>query len=348
MHQPTASSVAPNLFPHPGWVQFGCSERAIRTHLAVPVGLGAFMDTEDSAALPVPRRAPPPITLPSGATHPSPPARGPIRGLLARESGHTAVRTDSWPHPGRWLSTDFGAGEARHGIDASRSAGFVGASPGYAITDARRAFATDAGAAAPDPAGPDPGGAPRRRSRLPGVRPVGGRHTTGPREGPLDARLVLVGEQPGDQEDLAGAPFVGPAGRVLDEALERAGIERREVFVTNAVKHFRYRLRGKRRIHQSPDRWQVNACLPWLRAELSMVTPEVVVCLGATAAQALLGPSVRIGRDRGRELESDWAPRTTVTTHPSAILRIREAAERREATEALIADLATVASWVGA
>lgn len=167
-------------------------------------------------------------------------------------------------------------------------------------------------------------------------------------EGPTDARVVMVGEQPGDQEDRNGAPFVGPAGRILDEALGQAGIVREDVFVTNAVKHFRYKLRGKRRIHQSPDRWQVTACLPWLRAELAIVAPEVVVCLGATAAKALLGPSIRIGRDRGRALDSDLAGRVTVTAHPSAILRITEAGEREAAMAELVADLAAVARWLAA
>ena len=165
-------------------------------------------------------------------------------------------------------------------------------------------------------------------------------------EGPPNARVLLVGEQPGDREDLAGRPFVGPAGRVLDEALERASLPREQVFLTNAVKHFRYQLRGKRRIHQRPDRWQVGACLPWLSAELDLVHPEAVVCLGATAAQALLGPSVRIGRDRGRELVSDLASWVTVTAHPSSILRLRGAPERERAMNDLISDLETVVKWL--
>ena len=165
-------------------------------------------------------------------------------------------------------------------------------------------------------------------------------------EGLRGARLMMVGEQPGDREDLKGHPFVGPAGRILDQGLERAGIARDEVYLTNAVKHFRYKLRGKRRIHQRPDRWQINACMPWLDAELDMVHPEALVCLGATAAQALLGPQVRIGRDRGRPIESDLAELVTVTTHPSAILRAQDEAERTEAMEEFVSDLATVASWL--
>jgi uracil-DNA glycosylase len=165
-------------------------------------------------------------------------------------------------------------------------------------------------------------------------------------EGAQDAALVLVGEQPGDREDIEGKPFVGPAGAVLDRGLERAGIARDEVYITNAVKHFRYKARGKRRIHQKPDRRQVNACLPWLFAELELLHPEALVCLGATAAQALLGPQIRIGRDRGKRIESDLAELVTVTTHPSAILRAQDEQERSAAMEEFVADLANVASWL--
>lgn len=165
-------------------------------------------------------------------------------------------------------------------------------------------------------------------------------------EGARDAALVLVGEQPGDREDIQGHPFVGPAGAVLDRGLEGAGIARGDVYITNVVKHFRYKARGKRRIHQKPDRWQVSACLPWLFAELELVHPEALVCLGATAAQALLGPQVRIRRDRGKAIESDLAELVTVTTHPSAILRARGEPERQAAMEELVADLAKVASWL--
>src|SRR5215204_1532143 len=126
-------------------------------------------------------------------------------------------------------------------------------------------------------------------------------------EGSADADVVFVGEQPGDQEDLAGKPFVGPAGRVLDEALAEVGIPRGEVYVTNAVKHFKWEPRGKRRIHQKPNLGEVKACRPWLETELALVKPQGIVCLGATAAQSLLGPQFRITRDRGRFFDSEWA-----------------------------------------
>jgi uracil-DNA glycosylase family protein len=156
-------------------------------------------------------------------------------------------------------------------------------------------------------------------------------------EGGLDAEVMLVGEQPGDREDIDGHPFVGPAGRVLDQGLERAGIARGDAYVTNVVKHFRYKARGKRRIHQKPDRWQVSACLPWLAAEIELVKPAALVCLGATAAQALLGSQVRIGRDRGRPMESTLAELVTITTHPSAILRERDDAAREAAMDEFVA-----------
>lgn len=162
-------------------------------------------------------------------------------------------------------------------------------------------------------------------------------------EGSLDAPVMLVGEQPGDREDIEGLPFVGPAGRILDEGLERAGITREAVYISNAVKHFRFKARGKRRIHQKPDRWQVSACLPWLQAELEMVAPRVLVLLGATAAQSLLGSGVRIGRDRGKPVESSLADHVTLTAHPSSILRTRTPEERAVAMELFIADLTAVA-----
>jgi DNA polymerase len=165
-------------------------------------------------------------------------------------------------------------------------------------------------------------------------------------EGARGAALMLVGEQPGDREDIEGHPFVGPAGRVLDEGLERAGISPHDAYITNVVKHFRYKARGKRRIHQKPDRWQVNACLPWLRAELAVVKPTALVCLGATAAHALLGSQVRIGKDRGRPMESDLAELVSITTHPSAILRAQDDAERRAAMDQFVDDLQTVARWL--
>jgi uracil-DNA glycosylase len=166
-------------------------------------------------------------------------------------------------------------------------------------------------------------------------------------EGAAHASLVLVGEQPGDREDIEGHPFVGPAGKVLDQGLERAGIGRDDVYITNAVKHFRYTLRGKRRIHQKPDRWQVTACLPWLQSELAVVRPEALVCLGATAAQALLGSQIRIGRDRGRPIESNLAELVTLTTHPSAILRTEDE-DREQAMDMFVADLQGVAKWLSA
>jgi uracil-DNA glycosylase len=166
-------------------------------------------------------------------------------------------------------------------------------------------------------------------------------------EGATNAAVMLVGEQPGDREDIEGHPFVGPAGGVLDRGLERAGISREDVYITNVVKHFRYRARGKRRIHQKPDRWQVSACLPWLDAELEMVRPRALVCLGATAAQALLGSHIRVGRDRGRPVESALAELVTITTHPSAILRAEDD-EREAAMEEFVADLTGVAQWLGA
>jgi uracil-DNA glycosylase family protein len=166
-------------------------------------------------------------------------------------------------------------------------------------------------------------------------------------EGPRKARLMLVGEQPGDREDRAGHVFVGPAGKVLDDALERVGIDRDAVYLTNIVKHFRYRTRGKRRIHQAPDRRQVNACLPWLRAEMKMVAPDALVLLGAVAAQGLLGSQIRIGRDRGRPIDSDLAELVMVTTHPSAVLRAGDYSDRRAAMDAFVADLERVVSWLG-
>jgi uracil-DNA glycosylase family protein len=162
--------------------------------------------------------------------------------------------------------------------------------------------------------------------------------------GPESARLVLIGEQPGDQEDREGEPFVGPAGRVLDEALVAAGIPRSEVYLTNAVKHFRHvpAPRGKRRIHVKPGIVHIEACHPWLSAELQVVRPEVVVCLGATAARGVLGRAVRIGAERGRLLDqpdADQGYRVLVTTHPSAVLRLRGRPGWEEAFDGLVADL---------
>jgi DNA polymerase len=161
--------------------------------------------------------------------------------------------------------------------------------------------------------------------------------------GAASARLMLVGEQPGDQEDRQGEPFVGPAGRVLDDALEAAGVGRREVYLTNAVKHFRHEQRGKRRIHQKPDLRHLVACAPWLEAELALVDPDVVVALGATAGRALLGRTVRIGAERGRVIEAPSGRATVITTHPSALLRLRDRADRDEAFDELVADLKVAA-----
>jgi DNA polymerase len=161
--------------------------------------------------------------------------------------------------------------------------------------------------------------------------------------GPRKAGLVLVGEQPGDREDVEGRPFVGPAGKVLDEALADAGIEREEVYLTNAVKHFKWRQgRGKRRIHQRPNAGEIKACAPWLEAEMEAVRPRVLACLGATAAKAVLGPSFRVTKDRGKFVETRFAELTTGTIHPSAILRLDDPDERRLAREELVRDLAEI------
>lgn len=158
-------------------------------------------------------------------------------------------------------------------------------------------------------------------------------------EGPTRAVMMLVGEQPGDREDREGRPFVGPAGTILDRALAQAGIDRTQVYVTNSVKHFKYRSRGKRRIHQRPDSEEIKACHQWLQAELDLIKPRVLVCLGATAAKALLGSAARIERDRGRPLPSELAPLVMLTAHPSAVLRQRDHDARQAATQALVRDL---------
>jgi uracil-DNA glycosylase family protein len=155
---------------------------------------------------------------------------------------------------------------------------------------------------------------------------------------------MFVGEQPGDREDLEGAPFVGPAGRLLDEALARAGIDRQAVYVTNAVKHFKWEPRGKRRIHAKPSWSEMAACRPWLEAELAVVRPDVLVCLGATAAQSLLGRQFRVTKQRGEWIESDLAEHVTATIHPSAILRQRDDESRHEEMARFVEDLKLVAS----
>ncbi len=166
--------------------------------------------------------------------------------------------------------------------------------------------------------------------------------------GPPSASLVLVGEQPGDQEDRRGEPFVGPAGRLLGDALDQAGIDRGEVYLTNAVKHFRHTMRGKRRLHQKPELRHLVACRPWLEAELAAVDPSVVVPLGATAGRAVLGRPVRVGAERGTVLEGADGWSAVLTTHPSALLRMRDRAERDAALAAMVDDLATAASAAGA
>jgi DNA polymerase len=165
-------------------------------------------------------------------------------------------------------------------------------------------------------------------------------------EGTRNARLMLVGEQPGDREDIEGEPFVGPAGKVLSGALEEASIDPSEIYLTNAVKHFKWRQRGKRRLHQTPRAGEVEACRPWLEAELKVVRPAGLLALGATAAKALFGSSARITRDRGRLIDSPLAPVAAMTLHPSAILRIRDHDERDDALSGLVDDLRLVAEAV--
>jgi DNA polymerase len=162
-------------------------------------------------------------------------------------------------------------------------------------------------------------------------------------EGAVGAELMLVGEQPGDKEDLAGRPFVGPAGRVLDQGLEEAGIDRSKVYVTNAVKHFKWKAQGKRRLHQKPNAEEIAACRPWLDAELAAVAPRIVVCLGATAAQALLGRGFRVTKQRGQFVEGLIGPALTATVHPSSILRAPDEATRQAEMAAFVDDLRTVA-----
>lgn len=166
-------------------------------------------------------------------------------------------------------------------------------------------------------------------------------------EGPPQARVVMVGEQPGDQEDRMGKPFVGPAGQILDEALKAAEIDRSLVYVTNVVKHFKWEPRGKRRLHLRPDREEVAACLPWFEAEIAAVQPRVIVCLGATAAQALLGSGFRVTRERGQLLASTLGPPIMATVHPSSILRAADEPSRRLAMDHFIADLRLIREYLG-
>jgi uracil-DNA glycosylase family protein len=162
-------------------------------------------------------------------------------------------------------------------------------------------------------------------------------------EGAARADVMLVGEQPGDQEDLQGRPFVGPAGKLLDRALEAAGIDRGQVYVTNVVKHFKWEPRGKRRIHAKPNAAEIAACRPWLDSEIAVVRPKVVVCLGATAAQALLGKSFKVTQRRGEFVGTDFGPEAMATVHPSSILRAPDDAARHAETERFVEDLLKVA-----
>jgi DNA polymerase len=161
-------------------------------------------------------------------------------------------------------------------------------------------------------------------------------------EGRRDATIMLLGETPGDREDIVGRPFVGPAGQLLDRALAATGIERPGVYVTNVVKHFKWEPRGKRRLHKKPMPSEIGACLPWLRLEIELISPTIIVCLGATAGQALFGSAFSVTRERGRFLKSAYAPFVFATLHPSALLRIREAAARKAAFDAFVADLSLV------
>jgi uracil-DNA glycosylase len=160
-------------------------------------------------------------------------------------------------------------------------------------------------------------------------------------EGDPHADVMLVGEQPGDNEDIAGHPFVGPAGKLLDRALAEAGIERSQTYVTNAVKHFRFEARGKRRIHKRPSGGQIKACHPWLDEEIAAVRPKLIVCLGAVAAQSLLGSSFRVTKHRGEVMEPDGLPPVTATVHPSSILRAPDAETREMEMKAFVKDLRT-------
>ena len=160
-------------------------------------------------------------------------------------------------------------------------------------------------------------------------------------EGGARASVMLVGEQPGDQEDLTGKPFVGPAGRVLADALEKAGVDRKEVYVTNAVKHFSWEPRGKRRMHKTPAQQEVAACLDWLLGEIRLVAPRLIVCLGGTAVRALLGPRVKVLVNRGKFFASEWGPKILVTVHPSSILRVPPE-DRAQAFDLLVEDLARI------
>lgn len=167
-------------------------------------------------------------------------------------------------------------------------------------------------------------------------------------EGPPKAKIFMIGEQPGNDEDLKGHPFIGPAGKLLDRALDDSSIDRAEVYVTNAVKHFKFEERGKRRIHAKPGANEINACRPWLEAEIQVVRPKIVVCLGATASQAVLGRNFRLTKDRGTPFPHAWASHVIATIHPSAILRITNPDERHAEYERFVADLSRVPALLAA
>jgi len=166
-------------------------------------------------------------------------------------------------------------------------------------------------------------------------------------EGPKGAAIMLVGEQPGDYEDVSGRPFVGPAGKIMDQALGEAGIDRSQVYVTNAVKHFKWEPRGKRRIHQKPNSREIAACRPWLEAEVRIVKPKLVVAMGATAAQTIFGPTFRVTRERGKVLSSKLAPRVLATVHPSSLLRQPDEKSRQREYKHFVADLRGALRAVG-
>jgi DNA polymerase len=167
-------------------------------------------------------------------------------------------------------------------------------------------------------------------------------------EGSRHSEVVFLGEQPGDQEDRAGHPFVGPAGQLLDRALEDAGIDRKKCYVTNVVKHFKWEPRGKRRLHKTPSSRDIAACRPWMEAELNIIRPKVLVCLGATAAKAIFGPAVRVTKERGRWMRSEWVEKTILTVHPSSLLRAPDEESRRANYELFVADLKVVAKEINA
>ena len=161
-------------------------------------------------------------------------------------------------------------------------------------------------------------------------------------EGPNSAEIVFIGEQPGDEEDRQGHPFVGPSGKLLDRALAEAGIDRSLVYVTNAVKHFKFEERGKRRLHKKPNGLEIRACRPWLEAEINLIQPRIIVCLGATAAQTIFGGTYRLTKERGQFVQNSWAPHVTSTVHPSAILRAPDEEQRHLEYEKFDGDLKKV------